>query len=186
MARRSLVAAVLAVATSGVLAGCFTADGGPIKASPPHGWSTTQRVGATFGDGLEMLRLTGQQDAVIKSVSITGDDGLKLVDARLAGPDRETAVQRFPTWPPVGEYRRWVKPMVPAEGATITPDPAGWELLLGLKVTRPGYLVRDSVRVEYEVGGRTYVRDFGGQLVVCTSPDMEVNGECPFPKDGDG
>ena len=74
----------------------------------------------------------------------------------------------------LGELRR--------EGATVTPAKQSWELLLGIKVTEPGYLVRDAVRIHCSAGGEDYTRTRPAQLAVCTSP-TQVNGRCPFSED---
>lgn len=68
------------------------------------------------------------------------------------------------------------------EGATVTPAKQSWELLLGIKVTEPGYLVRDAVRIHCSAGGEDYTRTRPAQLAVCTSP-TQVNGRCPFSED---
>ncbi len=176
-----LAAGVLASA----LAGCGTDPdpGGPLVAPPEHGWSTTQPVGEPFTDGLEVLYLEGGADATIRSVSLTGAEEIELLGARLASPDRDVASIQKTAWPPTA---RSLRPMIDAEGATLTPraeDPRGWLLLLGMRVTEPGYHVREGVRVTYEVDGQEHVRELDAELGVCTSPDLEVDGSCPLAPD---
>ena len=76
------------------------APGGPLNEPPAHGWATTEPVGATFTDGLEVLYLNGHEDAVITSVSLIGGKGLKLLGARLVTPDRQRASAQKLAWPP--------------------------------------------------------------------------------------
>lgn len=57
----------------------------------------------------------------------------------------------------------------------------GWELLLAVKPTRVGYLVRDGVRIDYTVAGKKYSRYLPAQLVICTAPKYLNRNRCPFP-----
>jgi hypothetical protein len=157
------------------------AEGGPIGATNPHGWAVTRPVGTVFTDGLETFELNGDQPAVIKSVELIGEDGLELVGFSLVRPERELTMQIMDGYPP-RDPELDQSLVIPGEGATITPTKRTWELLLGIKVTEPGYLVRDAVRIHYTAGGEAYTRTRPAQLVVCTSPTQEINGRCPFPE----
>ncbi len=70
--------------------------------------------------------------------------------------------------------------VVPAIGAIIEPGPPGWELLIGIRVTGEGYLVRDAVRVTYEVDGTEYVWEQVASVAVCTSREVENKHGCPL------
>lgn len=182
---RKALAAVSLITATAAATGCSAGvtDGGPLKSPPAHGWATTQPVGQPFTDGLEILHLSGDTPAVIESVTLVGDSTLKLVGVRLASPNRTIASAQKLPWPPVSDE---MPEILPAIGATITPESQnrmGWPLLVGIKVTEPGYHVRNTVRVEYTVAGERYVQELQAQLAVCTSTDMEVDGNCPFPEE---
>lgn len=191
--RRLLTAAVLVIAAVVVLGVVLThGDGRPtdgaLQAPLPHGYSTIARPGDMFTDGFEVLRLSGNQDAVIEDVRLVGARGLELLGARLAPPDRGFgSVQALASWPPRGAFKD-VK-MVNAMGATITPvkqDRAGWELLLGVKVTGEpdAPLIRDGIQIDYRVGDESYTTYRPAQLVVCTADDqLREDGFCPLPTD---
>jgi len=123
---------------------------------------------------------------VIESIELEGaDDGLELVGAKVAGPDRSYgAVQHFKTWPPKSYEPLESSAVIDAEGATITPHRAGWELLLGMKATKEGYLTREGIRVNYTVAGEKLSRVLPATLFVCSS-DGKVDraNRCPL---GDG
>jgi hypothetical protein len=181
--RLASAAATLAL----LLVGCTGHPGpGPIQATNAHAWATTEPVGVTFTDGLEVLVLDGAQDAVIDSVELVGDPELELVGAMVAGRDRgeSGAIQIIHTWPPRG---RGLNPdsLVPAEGATITPLPGnqGWELFLGIRPTEEGRWVRNGVRVTYTIGERRYSEYLPAGLIVCTDPKYHVARKCPVPRD---
>lgn len=189
MNKRRLVVATAAavVATLGVTAysGRRT-DGGPMIAPNPHGWATSDRVGDVFTDGMEIFRLAGDAEAVIEDIRLVGDEGLELVGAKVAGPDRAIgAIMYNADFPPVDEPDLRDAVLYDAIGATITPrekHPGGWELLLGIRATEEGYLVREGVEVDYRVGDDEYTVFWEAWLGVCTSPKYEVDGDCPAPE----
>lgn len=158
---------------------------GPLQLPNSHGWATTAAVGDPFTDGMEVLRLTGDQDAVIEAVTMVGDDGLKLVGAKLAPPSRGIgAIQYHDAFPPKDDPDLGDVRLVDAVGGTVTPlgeDSAGWELLLGVEATREGYLVRTGVRIDYRVGDEQYTALLPANLAVCTSARHERRGRCPLP-----
>jgi hypothetical protein len=170
--------------------GCATqVSSGPGLMSNPNdnewAWSTDAEVGETLTDGLEVLKLNGHRKAVIDSVKLVNAPGLRLVGAQLAGADRSIgAIQYLVTWPPQrSPYFDGVK-LRPAEGATILPEsryPRGYELLLGIKVTEPGFLQREGVAITYHIGEDQYREVRHGWLGVCTSPTFHKHGTCPAP-----
>lgn len=179
-----MTVAVAAATAFAVVGGGGRSTDGPMVLGNPHGWATTGAVGDTFTDGMELLRLGGDQSAVIEDVRLVGDEGLELVGAKLAPPERAIgAVQYFETFPPTDDPVLDAD-LVDAEGTTITPmGEAGetWELLLGIRATREGYLVRTAVEVDYSVGDDEFTAVLPGHLAVCTSPDLERRGDCPAP-----
>lgn len=183
---RLAVALALAFAATG----CADAGPGPLAYPHPneHAWTTYEPVGATFTDGLEVLVLRGKRPAVIDKVKLLpghNGDGLKLIGVRLAGPTRDGNVQRMP-WPP-RDPDLVASSVGPAIGRTIAPQSRGgaynWELLLGMKVTKPGYLVRRGIEVNYHIGDQHYSYVIHGWLAVCTKPWYRLHkNACPLPK----
>lgn len=180
-----LVAVAAATAAAlGYIGGGRSTDG-PLNPGPPHGWAATAKVGDVFTDGLELLHLRGTEQAVIEDVRLVGDDGLELAGAVLAGPERGIgAVQYMPTFPPHNNPQIDAE-LVEAEGTWITPEgkdrKGTWELLLGIRPTTEGYLVRTGVEVDYSVQGEEYTVLIPAHLAVCTSQKYERRGECPLP-----
>lgn len=175
-----LVAAALVWAWSALAA---DRPPGPLAEAPAHAWAIEAAVDRPFTDGFTVVWLTGDQDAVIESIELEGaDDGLELVGAKLAGPDRGYgSVQHFKAWPPKSYRPLDPSSVVDAEGATITPDQAGWELLLGIKATKEGYLTREGIRVNYTVDGEKFSRVLPSTLFVCGGDGkVDVDNRCPL------
>lgn len=178
-----VVAAILGVAA---FAGTPRTEGGPMIVPDPHGWATSDAgVGDVFTDGSEILDLAGDQNAVIEDIRLVGDEGLELVGAKIVGGDRKIgAIQYNKDFPPTNEPELDDAVFYDAVGATITPEavnPGGWELLLGIKATEEGNLVREAIEVDYRVGEEKYTVSWEALLGVCTSPEYEVDGKCPLP-----
>lgn len=187
----ALAALIIALVLAGALSWwrlTGDADGlsrGPMVIPLEHGYSVSMPNGSTFTDGFEILRLEGDQPAVIEAVEIDGDEALELVGVKLAPPPRENAaVQLMEGWPPIHDALD-ESTFVDAVGATIQPkssDPMGYELLIGMKVNGEGFLVRDSVIVTYRIGEIRHQVIFPAVVAVCTGPEYEKrNGRCPFP-----
>jgi hypothetical protein len=178
------LAVTAAVAAFTTLPGSGAQGGGPMDPGNPHGWAVTAPVGHPFTDGMEVLRLTGDQPAVIKDVRLVGNEGLELVGAKLASPERGIGwVQYRAEFPPNNDPVLDVD-LVDVVGARITPlasDNGGWELLLGIRATTDGYLVRTGVEVDYRVGANNYTVLLPAHLAVCTSPAHQRDGGCPLP-----
>jgi hypothetical protein len=161
--------------------------GGPLLPPAPHGFVMTQPVGHVFTDGVETLKLEGTKPAVLRNVELVGTKGLKIVGVSLVRPGRKVGtIQAIDGWPPRDPYLRSADLMRNGIGATFTPsseNPAkqSYELLVGLKIVRHGYLVRDGFRITYDVDGTTYRRFFPAQLAVCTSRSLEQADGCPIP-----
>lgn len=187
-ARARLVPCAVALATAAVTACGSSKPGGPLVAPPPHGFAMTQPVGFVFTDGVETLKLSGDQPAVLRNVEAVGTNGLKVVGIALVKPGRKVGtIQEIDGWPPKDRYLRPGDLIRPGVGATFTPwshNKLGqsYELLVGMKVVKPGYLVRDGLRITYEVDGTTFQRYFPAQLAVCTSKELEKAPDgCPIP-----
>ena len=187
-AARALLS-VLAVCGAPVVGGCggHQATGGPLVAPNGHGWAMSQPVGFEFTDGMETLHLNGNRSATLRKVELVGSDGLELLGVALVKPGRDVGtVQEIDGWPARDRHINPSDVVSPGIGATFTPargNPLGqsYELLVGMKVVRAGYLVRDGLRITYAVNGTSYTRYFPAQLTVCTSARFEKHGSCPFP-----
>lgn len=179
---------IVALAVAFAATAC-SADAGPGPLAPPqpgeHAWATYEPVGHTFTDGMEILELPrGSRPAVIDSVKLLpgkNGAGLKLVGVRLAGPSRNTNYQKLP-WPPRAPDLP-ASAVEPADGATITSQIGAWELLLGIKVARPGYLARRGIEIDYHIGDQHYSYVIHGWLGVCTQAKYShFKHNCPPPK----
>jgi hypothetical protein len=182
-AARAVVATI--VTTTGLACGCSDApeEGGPLRGAPEHGYTLTVAPGETFTDGMEILVVHGDKPAVINSVELVGARGMKVVGFAFVGPGRAETGQWWPRYPPEGRGLQQ-RHVVPASTKIAPHVTNGWELLLGIKVTKPGPLWREGIRYTYTVDGVQYAKTVPAQLKVCTSKDQEVDGWCPPPKDG--
>ena len=184
-----VVAAVMLLTTTACASGGGKPDdaqeGGPLAVPRAHGWSDTLERPGAFTDGLEILRTTGDDAVVtIRDVELLGADGVEMVGAMIAPPPRPYAAEVFiPRWPP--RYPRLfdAEDLVDAEGAVVGPargdQAVGWELLLGMRLTRPGVAVREGIRITYEHEGELYVADFPAEAVVCSDASFESpEGRC--------
>jgi len=193
--RTAAVAGVAAVAAAGLGAtvaarGGGIREGGPLVAPAEHGFAMPKRVGAVFADGVETLELTGTRSAVLKKVEVVGTDGLQVVGVSMVRPGRKVGtIQELDGWPPRDPDLRPGDVVTHGIGARFTPtrsNPRGqsYELLVGLRVAKAGYLVRDGLRVTYSVDGVDYQRYFPAQLAVCTSQrHLLGDGSCPIPEE---
>ncbi len=182
---RLIVALALAFAATACSADAGPGPLAPTNANDGHAWTTYEPVGHTFTDAMEVLSLRhGARPGVIDSVKLLpgkNGAGLKLVGARLAGPARGMNYQKLP-WPPRAP-RIPASTVEPAAGATITSHIRGWELLLGIKVTRPGYLARRGIEINYHIGDQHYSYIDPAWLAVCTKPWYSHHkNACPPPK----
>lgn len=174
------VVLLLAGAAAIHLGGDARSADGPMHVPAPHGGAVTLRPGAAFTDGFEVLSITGDEPATIDSVALVDSEGFELLGAKIASPDRPLGfIQFLRGWPPTGKIMRGTH-LTDAEGATITPTAAGWELFVGIRVTGAGVLKRGGIRVDYSVAGERFTATFPAQLVVCTSRRLEVAGHCPM------
>src|SRR6476620_5575188 len=176
------------------LTGCAateTADGreeahgaGPLRLPNPHAWAYAVSAGESFTDGLEVLRLRGARSAVLTDVALVGDPAIELRGAMLVGPGRKLgAIQVIRSWPPVDRDLD-ESALVPAEGASISDDSAGWELLLGMRVKSPGTSDRVGIRIGYEVEGVQYSTFIPAFVRIGTTQEKpESSRDCAAPSD---
>jgi hypothetical protein len=168
--------AALALATLSFLGGCgANGDSGPVS-SPMERVADypSLQVGTVFTDGLVDLTNSGTQAAVIDSISLEHTTaGFQFVGARVAGPNRrfgeEEIIKGFPP------HQRQLGPLTAVPGARIAPGKGGVDLLIGLKVTRPGIQIRGGVEVNYHVGGDHY--SYYAPVAVVNCPNRSAK-EC--------
>ena len=156
------------------------ASDGPIEAPDFHGTIVRGQSGERFTDGFEVLRVAGDKPAIITSVrSVGADSTLKLLGAKIAGPDRKLGAWTYlPNWPPT---KPALGPLVDAEGAHLLPrseiDGKGYELLIGYELGEISEMsTRTRVEVDYTVDGKDYVFRSPAALTFC--PDNNSDDEC--------
>ncbi|GAB3777681.1 hypothetical protein GCM10027601_01590 [Nocardioides ungokensis] len=157
---------------------------GPLRLPDPHAWAQAISAGESFTDGLEVLRLRGAPSAVLTDVALVGDPAIELRGAMLVGPGREEgAIQVIDSWPP-DDFELDESAMVEADGASISDDSAGSELLLGLRVKSAGTFDRVGIRIGYEVEGVQYTTFIPAFLRICaTHGKPEPSYKCAAPSD---
>lgn len=92
--------------------------------------------------------------------------------------------EKHMAWPP---RDRELPPesVMPAFNVPLKPtSETDYELLLGIRATKEGYLVRRGLQVGYTVEGKEYSDFVPAILAICTSPDLEdEHGWCPLPEE---
>lgn len=111
---------------------------------------------------------------MIKDVEVIGlDDGVRLLGARLGGPNRHLGA--WQVLHPKTDPRPLDTPITPrAEGRT-------WELFTGFEITRPGRFLSEGWRITYEVDGRTYRHTIPARVLICTRHEDGSSRKCPAP-----
>lgn len=142
-------------------------------------------VGDRLTYGMDVLRMPSRShdSAVITKVEPVGlDRGVRFLGAMLGSPHRAETWQVVDGWPPRdGRLHDPVPLDTPITSRTT--DGMGWELYLGLQITRPGYFVSDGWQITYQVGARTYRYVVPAQVVICTPQALTAGGDCPTPWD---
>jgi len=157
---------------------------GPLDIDPAHGSLIAADHGAVFTDGLEVIQVrVGDHTYRIDGISLTGAEGLTMVDALVAPPPSMGLVQHFPTFPPEPIPGVSTIPnLIPAEGATFRADgrnDSGLELFLGMRVVGDGRHFREGIRVDYTdlTTGEHFSAVLPAEWAVCHSPTGETK-EC--------
>ena len=164
MMRRTRIALLVAAA----IGACGGEPEGPLEGGP----AGLDVVGAPMPVG--KVRTYGQitignasdRPLVIEDVDVQHDEGLEVLRVMLAGEDRDISIGHGHGFPP----RELKDVVVPARGATvppIRPKDAGTELVIGLRVNRPGRWELRGVTVRYRQGDRSYVKRIDALLVLC-------------------
>lgn len=168
--RRAVTALAVAALTLAACAEEKKPAAGPVQVPDPNMSSFSVPVGHAFTDGMQVFQHEGDEPAVIESVRMVGaDPGLELVGVMLADDSRTAgAVQYLDDWPPIND------PDLPAESVKpldteIGPLPASnAELLIGMKATREGRLVRKGIWIDYRIADEDYSVYFPSGVTVCT------------------
>jgi hypothetical protein len=185
--RRSGVVALAAATLLGACSG--EVPPGPLTGTDGHAWAIEAKMGKPFTDGFNVLELSGDQDAVITSVELVDAEGMEIVGAEIAGPDRGYgAVQHFKGFPPNDYAPLDPGAIVSAEGATLSPGGSvgGYELLIGIRPVKSGFLERKGVRVNYTVDGEEFSRVLPSKLYVCSGDGkVDLEKRCKPPADWD-
>lgn len=131
--------------------------------------------------GYAELSNEGKSEAQVEKVRLLPPGRVELVGVQtLLLPRDGGGIISLPDYPPKGyptkplaEQDRvaGVRPRAPGE-----PEPA-LELILGVRITRPGVLRSDHVEVTYTVGKRRYVESYPVQITLC-APAKTYFGRC--------
>ncbi|HVQ18083.1 MAG TPA: hypothetical protein VMT27_03485 [Actinomycetes bacterium] len=147
-------------------------SGGPVRVPFKHGYVVRYGVGDVFSDGMERIKLVGNQPGVLSRVEITGPsaDHFQVVGVLLAGPHRRIGSwQVAPGFPPQipGQGKHPLGTLVPAQGAPLATGDVGSVLEIGLKVVKPGLGIRTGVRLFYTVNGKRYTVELPASIANC-------------------
>ena len=131
--------------------------------------------GEVITDGFQVILVSGSADIEVDHVELSDDaSGFELTGVLYAGGSRQFgSVQLAKGFPPNLPGQG---PLLPVGGATVAPGRVGIELLIGMRVNRPGFLVREGIRVYYTSGGHRYFVDYPSSVVVC--PNSLTYEEC--------
>lgn len=181
---------VVAVVTIGIVATFVTvvarhdapstmSVGSSLRASPPHGDAVKQLGGGEFTDGMELLQLTGGVSAIkILRVRLIEPRGTSYLGSKVIGPQRKV----FQFFVSRGFPSRFGVGAKDAVGATIGPNPRGWELLVGAKASRTGFSSFKGVEVDYETpDGHRFRQELLGEVLICADRSVLKAGECRPP-----
>lgn len=147
-------------------------EGGPALPPNAHGYVVRYQAGDVFSDGLERVKLAGNQPGVLDHVEISepSADRFKVIGVRVAGPHRSIGSwQVGDGFPPVikGYGPDPLGKLVPAHGASLPTGITGSVLVIGLKVVKPGLGIRTGVRIYYTVAGEKYTTLFRAAIANC-------------------
>jgi len=179
MAAVVMAAVVMAIAIR-LLQTAEWRSGGPVEELPLSVAFLPYEAGTSFSDGWITVKVGNVEGAIIRGVVVTSSEGhfITLGEPLVAGPSRQfNMFQNLQGYPPTDSR---FGPLEPAIGATIPPGPMGLELLIGLRIERDEYAVRDSVTIRYTVGGRKYQTTVPYRFVFCPSTMTEAGCEERF------
>jgi hypothetical protein len=171
-ARRIQRLVLAAAATGGVVLGLVVVqrstgravhayDRGPVKTESDTITSLPSELGQVVTFGSIVLRNSSSKPAVLERIRVEPPLGqeMTLVDLKVAGSDRRIGcVCSAAEYPPSGIPAQAIKPF---PGAVVPPrqdDPEGHgvEILMGLRVNRPGEFGFRHAIVDYRIGGKRH------------------------------
>lgn len=134
-----------------------------------YGWNDWRPVGGEMTDGMTSLVVHAARGVDIERVRAGFDDGMRMLGARFAPPDRPIGGALVHTWPPSTIESFESVPTIRARGAHLTPDQhgRGWLLMLGYETTRPGRHLRLTIKIDYRVGDRHLTATASRPALVC-------------------
>ncbi len=154
--------------------------GSPWHGLPRTGWDHRVDQGATFTDGMTVLRLAGDAPVTVTDVRpVLHGDGITLLGARVAGFARTFGIWMFMEgFPPQDET---IGPMTEAIGAELQPGPdaarRGYVLLAGYRIdASAGRVSKSALDVSFEYRGRAMRQTFLNTFAIC---GPAKGPECP-------
>lgn len=184
--RRVTAAAAGAVSSVVLLIGAvlvyqdYRGDHGPLTlGESTDNVSQSVAVGSTATYGLQVLRNTGGDEAVLDSAQLLGGDGgARVVDVKTAS---EAEVKQMwgsnSRYPPPGVPLKHLRPVagtrVPATGI----HGPGVYLIFGVQVDRPGRFSWEAVQVDYRVGSQRHRLTHQDAFTLCAPKTLPCSPE---------
>ena len=167
---RGVLAAVVVLTAAGAFgaARVRAVDTGPLEtagASVQAGvGARSLHVGQSFCYGLVVIRNASPRPATLQSVAVAGGEGVTVGPAHVMGSERDVTTGTADACPRQGR---------PLSGHVVPPrsgtgDDQGVQVLLPIRIDRPGKTRIDGVKIAYRVDGRTYVVEDPTDVVACT------------------
>lgn len=191
-ARTVAVAAVLLVIGVIVLAAVLLSGGndertpGPIQAEEGNELGASVPVGREFMYGVPVIFNGGDEPATLEAARyVSPTPGLKVVKTYVAGPRREANyVAGSRSWP-----AKSVTDLKPLAGYEVAPRKhaggrRGVELVLVMRVARPGRYITRGVELDYEVGGSRHRRAMPNSFAACAFREAGrklIERDCKLP-----
>lgn len=166
-----LALAFAAVTILVAAAGCAPPVGTSLGTPAEHGWITSQRVGATFSDGMESLEVEGGP-ITLREVRTIAPAGVAQLGFMVVRGDADGAViQEMPGFPPA------VPGLLDGAGAVLgeSGNPESWALVVGYRVDADTRWERTGLEIVYDKGGRTFRQEFPATLIVCGPSTPEAD-----------
>lgn len=150
-------------------------DSGPVRTDSDTISSIRVEMGQLFTFGGIVLRNSTDRDAMVEGIRTDpplGDE-MTLVDVKAAGRDRKvgyvgTAAEFPPARIPTEALRPFDGAVVPAR--PDDPGSRGLEILMGLRVNRPGEFGFRHVIVDYRIGGKRHSVRLNDGFIACAPP----------------
>jgi hypothetical protein len=159
-------------------------DSGPVKTASDTITSLPVEVGQVFTFGGIVLKNSSEHAAVLDDIRMDPplDPGMTLVDVKVAGAARKvgyvgSAIEFPPARIPAEAVQPWQGAAVP--GRLDDPEGRGLEILMGLRVNRPGEFGFRHVVVDYRIGGKQHRVRLNDSFIAC-APARDYPPGCHF------